>query len=182
MSNALENFVLLKLKDGPVIIELLPSLAPNHVERFKELVSENFYNGLSFHRVIKGFIAQTGSPNGLGTDGSGYIIPDEISGAHHDRGVLSMANAGPNTDDSQFFITFTDCPWLDTRHTIFGRVASGMEYVDLINNGGTHSGWPPYGYGAPDKILSMSIIAKEDIPLLYSSDIVPVEIEYLGNI
>lgn len=135
-ANNQDNIVYLKLKDGVVEIELMPNLAPNHVARFKELVSSGFYNGLKFHRVISGFMAQTGDPKGDGTGGSGQKLKAEFSNARHVRGTLSMARAmDPDSADSQFFIMFDDAPHLDGQYTVFGQVIRGMEFVDKIKRG-----------------------------------------------
>jgi peptidylprolyl isomerase len=149
-----ENLAVLKLKSGDVLIEFFPEVAPNHITRLKQLINVGFYDGIIFHRVIKDFMAQTGDPTGTGRGGSGIKIQDEIKGAKHLPGVLSMANAGPGTDDSQFFITFVPTPWLDKAHTIFGRVVFGMEHVKKINDGGTESGAPKT---TADKIISFKL-------------------------
>lgn len=134
-----ENTLYLDLEYGRVVIEMRPDLAPRHVDRIKELTRDGFYDGLKFHRVIPDFMVQGGDPNTKDPDprndgkgGPGYSIPDEISGEAHVRGIVSMANSGPNTGGSQFFIMHGDAPHLDTRHAIFGRVAAGMEVVDAI--------------------------------------------------
>ncbi|MBN8828460.1 MAG: peptidylprolyl isomerase [Sphingobacteriia bacterium] len=158
-----DNIVLMQLKDGPVIIELLPDLAPKHVERFKELVDKGFYDNLTFHRVIPDFMAQTGDPTGTGKGGSGVVMDAEITKAHHLRGMVSVANKlNLHSDDSQFFILFKNALWLDNKHTIFARVVNGMEHVDKINNGGSQSGNPPLFYGKPDKILSMKLLSNNE--------------------
>ena len=119
---------------GTIVIELHKDEAPKTVENFVKLATQGFYNGIIFHRVIPGFMIQTGDPTGTGTGGPGYAFADEFSPTlHHDGpGVVSMANAGPNTNVSQFFITLAPTPWLDGKHTIFGRVVEGQEVVDLI--------------------------------------------------
>ena len=129
-----ENALLLKLKDGDVVIEMYPDAAPNHVARIKELVRAGFYNGLKFHRVIDGFMIQGGDPKGDGTGGPGYTIKDEFSKnlRHDGPGILSMANAGPDTGGSQFFITLEKTPWLDDHHAVFGRVVKGLDVVQKI--------------------------------------------------
>ncbi|MBN8827255.1 MAG: peptidylprolyl isomerase [Sphingobacteriia bacterium] len=177
-----ENIVFMNLKDGIVVIELLPELAPKHVKRIKNLIHKKFYDGLTFHRVVKDFVVQTGDPTGTGSGGSGYIIKDEISGAHHVKGMVSMANKGPNTEDSQIFITLTNALWLDDKHTIIGRVMSGMEHVYKINNGGTPSGKVPAGYGNPDKIISMKLASKINVAdyLTEVEDTGPKFKEYMG--
>jgi len=131
-----ENTIYLDLKDGRVVIELLPDLAPTHVARIKELTREGFYNGLKFHRVIPGFMAQTGDPKGDGTGGSGLKLKAEFSDTPHKRGIVSMARAAsPNSADSQFFICFDDASYLDGKYTVWGKVIDGMEFVDKIKAG-----------------------------------------------
>ena len=128
-----ENMIYLELKDGRVVIETLPDLAPNHVARIEELVGQGFYDGIVFHRVIDGFMAQTGDPTGTGTGGSGKNLDAEFSTEPHVRGILSMARAqDPNSADSQFFIVFDDAKFLDRQYTVWGRVIEGMEFVDNI--------------------------------------------------
>ncbi|MFY9716831.1 MAG: peptidylprolyl isomerase [Thermoplasmata archaeon] len=119
---------------GDVRIELFRDRAPKTVENFLTLTKKGFYTGLAFHRVIPGFMIQGGCPKGDGTGGPGYTIPDEFSSAlHHDGpGILSMANAGPNTGGSQFFITLAATPWLDGKHAVFGRVRGGQDVVEKI--------------------------------------------------
>lgn len=136
MAADLENTINLDLKDGQVVIELLPDLAPNHVARIKELTRKGFYDGIVFHRVIEGFMAQTGDPTGTGTGGSGEKLKAEFSAEPHLRGTLSMARSGhPDSADSQFFIVLEDAPHLDRQYTVWGRVTSGMEFVDTIKRG-----------------------------------------------
>ena len=150
------NALLLKLKDGDVIIEMFPDVAPNHVTRIKELVRSGFYNGLKFHRVIEGFMAQTGCPYGNGTGGSGKKLKAEFNKMPHKRGTVSMARSMfPDSADSQFFICFADCDWLNGQYTVWGEVSSGMEYVDMIKKGDGANG----AVSAPDEIISMSVIA-----------------------
>lgn len=151
-----ENALLLKTKNGDIVIEMFPDDAPNHVARIKELVRDGFYNGLKFHRVIDGFMAQTGDPRGNGTGGSGKKLKAEFNRNRHTRGTVSMARAmDPDSADSQFFICFGDCPWLDGQYTVWGQVISGMEYVDQIKRG-----FGPNGMvSEPDVIVSMSVIA-----------------------
>ena len=151
-----ENALLLKTKNGDIVIEMFPDDAPNHVARIKELVRDGFYNGLKFHRVIDGFMAQTGDPRGNGTGGSGKELKAEFNRNRHIRGTVSMARAmDPDSADSQFFICFSDCPWLDGQYTIWGQVTSGMEYVDQIKRG-----FGPNGMVVePDVIVSMSVIS-----------------------
>jgi peptidyl-prolyl cis-trans isomerase B (cyclophilin B) len=118
---------------GPIEIELFDDDAPKTVENFKKLAGDGFYDGVIFHRVIKDFMIQGGDPTGTGTGGPGYTFEDEINEHRIVRGALAMANAGPNTNGSQFFIVTTDAaPWLDGKHTVFGNVVSGMETVDAI--------------------------------------------------
>ena len=154
-ANADENVLLLELKDGVVTIEMKPEVAPNHVKRIKELVNDGFYDGIKFHRVIAGFMAQTGDPLGNGTGGSGQNIKAEFNNERHLRGTLSMARAqDPNSADSQFFICFGDTPHLDGQYTVWGEVIEGMEFVDAIKMG------DPVKNGLvddPDKIIKMWI-------------------------
>lgn len=151
-----ENALVLKLKNGDVVIELYPDAAPAHVARIKELVRQGFYNGLKFHRVIDGFMAQTGCPLGTGTGGSGKKLKAEFNRNPHKRGTVSMARAmDPDSADSQFFICFADCPWLDGQYTVWGEITSGMEYVDAIKKGSGYNGT----VNNPDTIVSMSVIA-----------------------
>jgi len=130
-----------KTNMGTFKIELYNDLAPNTVKNFTTLAEKKFYDGIIFHRVIDGFMIQGGCPRGNGTGGPGYEIPDEFGkGLKHDGpGVLSMANAGPNTGGSQFFITLVPCPWLDGKHAIFGHVTDGMEVVETIGKVPTDS-------------------------------------------
>ena len=152
-----ENALLLKTKYGDVIIEMFPDVAPNHVARIKELVRQGFYNGLKFHRVIEGFMAQAGCPRGDGTGGSGKKLKAEFNRMRHQRGTVSMARAmNPDSADSQFFICYADCPWLDGQYTIWGNVISGMEFVDMLKKGGGQSGMVAE---PADEIVAMSIIA-----------------------
>jgi peptidyl-prolyl cis-trans isomerase B (cyclophilin B) len=121
---------------GAVRAELYPEKAPLTVANFVNLAKRGFYDGLKFHRVIPDFMVQGGCPQGTGTGGPGYKFEDEANnGVRHDRGVLSMANAGPNTNGSQFFITHVATPWLDGKHTVFGKVLEGMDVVDRIAQG-----------------------------------------------
>ena len=132
-----ENTVVMELVYGRIIIELRPELAPKTVARFKELVRKNFYDGLTFHRVIPGFMAQGGDPQGDGQGGSGQNIPAEFSKEKHVRGTVSMARKAddPNSADSQFFIVVRETSDLDGKYTIFGRVIEGMDHVDRIKKG-----------------------------------------------
>ncbi|HVJ37632.1 MAG TPA: peptidylprolyl isomerase [Stenotrophomonas sp.] len=121
---------------GPIKVELFADKAPLTVANFVNLAKRGFYDGLSFHRVIADFMIQGGCPEGSGRGGPGYRFEDEANnGVSHDRGVLSMANAGPNTNGSQFFITHVATPWLDGKHTVFGKVLSGLETVDSVAQG-----------------------------------------------
>ncbi len=138
----LENILYIDLKDGRVVIEMLPQIAPQHVERIKLLARQKFYDGIVFHRVIDGFMAQTGDPTGSGMGGS--KLPDlraEFSDEPHIRGAVSMARASdPNSGNSQFFIVTHDSRFLDGQYTIWGRVIKGMEFVDKIKKGDGRSG------------------------------------------
>jgi peptidylprolyl isomerase len=152
-----ENTLLLDLKDGRVVIELRPDLAPGTVARIKELVRGKFYDGLTFHRVIAGFMAQGGDPNGDGTGGSGRKLKAEFSNEKHVRGTVSMARGGdPDSADAQFFICFASSPFLDGKYTIFGRVVEGMEFVDMIKKGNRNDNGAVTN---PDKILKMRVAA-----------------------
>lgn len=123
---------------GPIVVELYPDKAPLTVANFVNLAKRGFYNGLSFHRVIADFMIQGGCPEGSGRGGPGYRFEDETNnGVGHERGVLCMANAGPNTNGSQFFITHTATPWLDGKHTVFGKVTQGLDVVDSVAQGDT---------------------------------------------
>jgi peptidyl-prolyl cis-trans isomerase B (cyclophilin B) len=119
--------------EGPIVFELFDEEAPKTVENFRRLASDGFYDGLGFHRVIKDFMIQGGCPEGTGTGGPGYAFEDEINPHKIVRGALAMANAGPNTNGSQFFIvTAGACPWLDGKHTVFGQVRNGLDVVDRL--------------------------------------------------
>jgi len=151
-----ENTLYMELKDGRVVIELLPNVAPKTVARIKELTRQGFYDGIVFHRVIDGFVAQTGDPTGTGMGGSGKTLPAEFSREPHVRGTLSMARTdNPDSADSQFFICFATLPYLDGQYTVFGKVVSGMEFVDLIKRGEEPDGLVVN----PDKIVSMKVAA-----------------------
>lgn len=148
----LENTLYMDLKDGRVVIQLRPDLAPKHAARIKELVRKGFYDGTVFHRVIEGFMAQGGDPTGTGTGGSGQNIPAEFSAENFSRGTVGMARAAdPNSADSQFFINFVDTPHLNNQYTVVGKVVSGMEFVDKITRGE-----PPAN---PDKLIKMQVAA-----------------------
>ena len=150
-----KDIIYLELKDGTVKIQMRPDLAPVHVKRIKELTSEKFYDGLPFHRVIEGFMAQTGDPLKDGTGGSGQQLKAEFSDEKHLRGTLSMARSmDPNSADSQFFICFEDAPWLDNQYTIWGKVLEGMEFVDNIKKGSNNNGEV---LSDPDIIIRMYI-------------------------
>ena len=156
----LTNIVYLELNDGRVVIEMKPDDAPKHVERIKELISEKFYDGLKFHRVIDGFMAQTGDPLGNGTGGSGQNIDAEFSSAKHIKGTVSMARArDPNSADSQFFICLADAPHLDEQYTIWGQVIEGMENVDKIKKGEGNNGAV---LGEPDIIISLKLKSEKE--------------------
>lgn len=148
-----QNYLLLDLEYGQVVIELYPLLAPKHVERIKKLANDGFYDGIVFHRVIAGFMAQTGDPTGTGMGGSD--LPDlraEFSDEPHIRGAVSMARASnPNSANSQFFIVTDDSRFLDGQYTVWGRVVEGMEFVDKIKKGAPGSGQ----VDNPDKIVKM---------------------------
>jgi peptidylprolyl isomerase len=131
-----EDTLILETSKGPVTIQMRPDLAPQHVSRIKELVRDGFYDGIVFHRVIDGFMAQTGCPHGSGTGGSGKKLKAEFSKAKHVRGTVSMARAqNPDSGDSQFFICFADAPFLNGQYSVWGEVTAGMENVDKIKRG-----------------------------------------------
>jgi cyclophilin family peptidyl-prolyl cis-trans isomerase len=130
--------------EGPIIFELFDKDAPKTVENFRTLAADGFYNGLTFHRVIKDFMIQGGCPQGTGTGGPGYTFEDEFNQHKVARGALAMANAGPNTNGSQFFIVTADaCPWLDGKHTVFGMVTEGIDVVDRLEATPTDRGDRP---------------------------------------
>lgn len=153
-----ENMIYMELKTGRVVIETRPDIAPKHVARVKELVRQGFYDGLTFHRVIEGFMAQTGDPDGNGTGGSGQNIPAEFTDLEHFyRGTVGMARSqSPNSADSQFFIVFAPSKWLDGQYTIWGEVVEGMEFVDQIKKGDQNANGLVRD---PDKIISMKVAA-----------------------
>lgn len=154
LANDLENTLYLDLKDGRVTIEMYPDVAPKTVTRIKELVRQGFYDGLIFHRVIPGFMAQGGDPSGNGTGGSGQNIPAEFSDLPHLKGTLSMARSdSPDSADSQFFIVLDVSSHLDGLYTIWGRVIGGMKYVDHIKEGVVPA------LQDPDKIIKMQVAA-----------------------
>ncbi len=152
MASDPENTLQLETTKGPVTIALRPDLAPKHVARIKELVRNKFYDGLVFHRVIDGFMAQTGCPQGTGTGGSGQKLKAEFNREPHVRGTVSMARASsPDSGDSQFFICFADARFLDGQYTAWGNVIAGMENVDKIKRGEP--------VRDPDKIVTARIAA-----------------------
>jgi peptidylprolyl isomerase len=154
----LENTLYLELKDGRVVIELLPDLAPRHVERVKTLARQGFYDGTVFHRVIEGFMAQGGDPTGTGTGGSDLgTLPAEFTRLRgFVRGTVGAARTGdPNSANSQFYIMFAPAPHLDGQYTIWGQVTEGMEHIDNIKRGSGGSGM----VSNPDKIVSMKVAA-----------------------
>jgi cyclophilin family peptidyl-prolyl cis-trans isomerase len=152
-----ENTLYIDLKDGRVVIEMLPNLAPNHVKQIKKLAREGKYDGVPFHRVIEGFMAQTGDPTGTGSGGMGDPLKAEFSKEPHVRGTVSMARTNdPNSARSQFFIVFKDSNFLDGQYTVWGKVTSGMEFVDKIKRGAPGSG----AVAAPaDKMIKVQVAA-----------------------
>jgi peptidylprolyl isomerase len=147
-----EDTLILDTTQGTVVVAMRPDLAPGHVARIKDLVREGFYDGLVFHRVIDGFMAQTGCPSGTGTGGSGHKLKAEFSREPHKRGTVSMARAqSPDSGDSQFFICFADSPWLNGQYTVWGSVIEGMDNIDKIKRGEPVSD--------PDRIISATIKA-----------------------
>ena len=160
MAADLENTLYMDVPAGRVVIEMRPDLAPATVAQIKALVRQGFYDGLTFHRVIDGFMAQTGDPKGNGTGGSGHPLKAEFSNEKHVRGTVSMARASdPNSADSQFFIMFGPAPSLDGKYTIWGTVVSGMENVDKIKKGD-----PDHNDAVtnPDKIIKMQVAAEAE--------------------
>ncbi|GIK82381.1 MAG: peptidylprolyl isomerase [Pseudorhodoplanes sp.] len=152
MAHDPENTLKLETTQGPVTIAMRPDLAPGHVARIKELVRQGFYDGVVFHRVIDGFMAQTGDPTGTGMGGSGQKLKAEFNAAPHVRGTVSMARAqNPDSGDSQFFICFDDATFLDRQYTVWGQVIDGMENVDKIKRGEPVQD--------PDKIVKAAIAA-----------------------
>jgi peptidylprolyl isomerase len=147
-----ENTLILETTKGRAVIALRPDLAPNHVARIKTLARDGFYDGIVFHRVIEGFMAQTGDPTGTGTGGSGKKLDAEFNREPHVRGTCSMARSqNPNSADSQFFICFDDARFLDGQYTVWGQVTGGMENIDKIKRGEPVKD--------PDKIVSMKVAA-----------------------
>ena len=151
-------FVDMKTNKGTITIKLLPDVAPMHVTSFMYLTQLGYYDGLSFHRVIQGFMAQGGCPLGTGTGGPGYEFEGEFKpNVKHDKpGLLSMANAGPGTDGSQFFLTFVATPWLDGKHTIFGEITDGMDALKALEAAGSRQG----ATSEPLKMEKVSIVVK----------------------
>jgi peptidylprolyl isomerase len=136
MSASPEDTLILETTQGTVVVAMRPDLAPGHVARIKELVRDGFYDGVVFHRVIDGFMAQTGDPTGTGTGGSGKKLKAEFNKEKHVRGTVSMARAqNPDSGDSQFFICFEDAPFLNGKYTVWGEVIEGMDNVDKIKRG-----------------------------------------------
>ena len=147
-----ENTLVMETSKGSVEIAMRGDIAPNHVKRIKELVREGFYDGVVFHRVIDGFMAQTGDPTGTGSGGSGQKLKAEFTDTAHKRGTCSMARSGdPDSGDSQFFICFADSSWLDGQYTVWGEVVNGMDNVDLIKRGEP--------VNDPDRIVSVKVAA-----------------------
>ncbi len=145
----------LHTSEGAIELELFPNEAPKTVENFTKLAGEGFYDGLKFHRVIPDFMIQGGCPEGTGTGGPGYQFEDEFNDHKVERGALAMANAGPNTNGSQFFIVTTGAaPWLDGKHTVFGKVTSGMDAVDAIEAAPT---------GAQDRPVDDAVIERVEL-------------------
>ncbi|MFV0367990.1 MAG: peptidylprolyl isomerase [Hyphomicrobiaceae bacterium] len=152
-----ENTVIMELKTGKVTIKLRPDLAPQHVARIKKLTREGFYNGVPFHRVIAGFMAQTGDPTGTGTGGSNYPdLPAEFTPTPFERGTLGAARtSNPDSANSQFFFCFTHTPHLNGQYTVFGQVVDGMTHIDAVKKGQPGSGT----VSNPDKIIKMTVMA-----------------------
>jgi cyclophilin family peptidyl-prolyl cis-trans isomerase len=154
MTDDSENSLHIHLKDGRVVIRLRPDLAPKHVERIKELAREGFYDGIVFHRVIDGFMAQTGDPTGSGMGGSGKKLPAEFTKEPFERGTVGMArSSSPDSGDSQFFICFAPAHFLNAQYTVWGEVTEGMEFVDAIKKGE-----PPSN---PDKMVKVLVGADD---------------------
>jgi len=152
MAHDPENLLILETSQGKVVVAMRPELAPRHVTRIRELVREGFYDGVVFHRVIEGFMAQTGDPTGTGTGGSGVKLKAEFSSEPHIRGTVSMARSqSPDSGDSQFFICFEDAPWLNGQYTVWGTVVEGMQNIDKIKRGEPVTN--------PDQILSARMMA-----------------------
>jgi cyclophilin family peptidyl-prolyl cis-trans isomerase len=157
MAADLENTLYMDVPAGRVVIEMRPDLAPATVAQIKALVRQGFYDGIVFHRVIDGFMAQTGDPKGNGTGGSGHRLKAEFSTEKHVRGVVSMARSSdPDSADSQFFIMFAPAPSLDGKYTVWGKVVSGMEYIDQVKKGDAARNGTVTN---PDKIIKMQVAA-----------------------
>ena len=156
-----KNLIKIDLKDGPVIIELFADKAPATVKQIKQLVLEGFYNGIVFHRVIDGFMAQTGDPTGTGMGSSNLPnIKAEFNDISHVRGIVSMARSSdPNSANSQFFIVLKDATFLDRQYTVFGKVVSGMEFVDKIKKGDSNDNGKVTN---PDKMIKVTLLDKSD--------------------
>lgn len=152
-----ENTLIMELKSGKVTIKLRPDIAPKHVERVKKLVREGFYNGIVFHRVIPGFMAQTGDPTGTGSGGSKYPdLKQEFTPTPFERGTIGAARtSNPDSANSQFFICFTHTPHLNGQYTVWGQVVDGMQHVDNVKKGEPGSG----AVASPDKIVKLSVMA-----------------------
>jgi cyclophilin family peptidyl-prolyl cis-trans isomerase len=152
MTNNPENTLVMQTTKGSVVILLRPDLAPKHVARIKELTRQGFYDGLVFHRVIDGFMAQGGDPTGTGTGGSGKKLSGEFSREPHVRGICSMARSNhPDSADSQFFICYDEAPWLNGQYTVWGQVIEGMEAVDQFAQGEPVDN--------PDSIISLQVLS-----------------------
>jgi peptidylprolyl isomerase len=150
MAHDPQNLLILETSQGTVVVAMRPELAPRHVDRIRQLARDGFYDGVVFHRVIDGFMAQTGDPTGTGTGGSGVKLKAEFSSEPHVRGTVSMARSqSPDSADSQFFICFEDAPWLNGQYTVWGTVVEGMQNVDKIKRGEPVTD--------PDQILSARI-------------------------
>jgi peptidylprolyl isomerase len=149
-SASTSKFITIETSKGKVVIEMLPKIAPNHVKRIKELVKDKFYDGIIFHRVIEGFMAQTGDPDGVGTGGSGKNLKAEFSDYQYKSGTVGMARSmSPDSGDSQFFICFDGCSHLTGQYTVWGQVVSGMDTVEKLA-----VGEPP---SSPDKMISVKL-------------------------
>ena len=151
-----DNTLVMELKNGKVLVKLRPDLAPKHVERIKQLAGEGFYDGVKFHRVIPGFMAQTGDPTGTGAGGSKKPnLKAEFSRERHVRGTCAMARSNsPDSANSQFFVCFDTSPWLDGKYTVWGRVTEGMEHIDAIKKGDENNNGSVVD---PDKVISMTL-------------------------
>jgi peptidylprolyl isomerase len=153
----LQNQLYLDLKNGRVVIQMRPDLAPKHVARIKELARKGFYDGLTWHRVIGGFMAQGGDPRGTGSGGSGVNIPAEFTNEPFNRGTVGMArSSNPDSGDSQFFICFARSAFLDGKYTVWGQVIDGMQYVGMIKRGASNQNG---AVDDPDKIIKIRVAA-----------------------